>query len=88
MTDEALRLAFDLACKGRDLAETKNRELEQTVGALCDELAKLRAENAELKLDNLQMKTRLRLVELMEQEAANRLGFQIPLRAVPDEAVH
>lgn len=41
---------------------------------------------AQLTLDNQQLELRLRVVDLMEQESARRLGIaQPPLRSVPDE---
>lgn len=88
MTDQALQLAFELACRGRDLAEAKNRELEETIQVLCESKAELREENAALRLDNTQLMARLRVVELMEEQAANRLGFQIPVRLVEGDEAH
>lgn len=48
----------------------------------------LQATVAELTLANQQMQARLRVVELMEEQAANRLGFQIPLRLAPSLEAH
>lgn len=45
----------------------------------------LEATVAELTLKNTQMAARLRVVELMEEQAANRLGFQIPVRLIGEE---
>lgn len=45
----------------------------------------LEATVTELTLENTQLKARLRVVELMEEQAANRLGFQIPVRLIGEE---
>lgn len=44
----------------------------------------LEATVADLTIKNAQMAARLRVVDLMEGQAANRLGFQIPVRLVED----
>lgn len=44
----------------------------------------LEATVADLTIKNAQMAARLRVVDLMEAQAANRLGFQIPVRLVDD----
>lgn len=71
MTNEALQHAFNAACDERDTALRLVQQLEVTV--------------SELSVANAQMRARLRVVELMEEQAANRLGFQIPVRLVGEE---
>ena len=82
MSDVALQLAFDLACRGRDLAEAKVRELEETVAALCESKQELRTANTDLRIELQEARARLRLVDLMEQQAGARIGMRIPIRLV------
>lgn len=74
MTGEAMRHAFNLACDERDQALRRIKELEEIA--------------TELNIDNARLTARLRIVELMEEQAANRLGFQIPLRLAPSLEAH
>lgn len=59
MTDEALSLAFALACSSRDRAERRIKDLERVV--------------MNLRVTIQQLETRLRIADLMDQEGARRL---------------
>lgn len=67
-----------------DANDRRIKQLERTVSALVMANADLRTENSQLRLDKSQLQARLRVVELMEEQAANRLGFQIPLRLIEE----
>lgn len=59
MTDEALRLAFDLVCNERDRAKQRIADLERTM--------------MNLRVRNQQLETSLRILDLLEQEGKRRL---------------
>lgn len=77
MTDEALRLAFNKVCDERDRSQRRVRDLETLT--------------MDLRVRNQQLEFRLRIADLMEQEAQRRAvtvdEFSVLAGEVPREIV-